>query len=656
MDEHADVNVAAHAPPSPVVEVLYYAVAVFFFVYLFIYFVTSLGGPSLLASTLVPITFVLFTLNGLREGGLYPTLGRRLNYVIAAIYCAVSIAISIYMNVEFEEIGTVRAGFWNTPDLVVGGTMALLVLEYSRKRFFPLFVINVVLIVYCVYGWIVPGTFHHPGLEWERVVTAMSVESSTGVFSQLPQLALTLVGSFVLVLASLRAFGCIDSILKAAGLVAARSAHALPLSAVLGSLGIGAVSGSGAANAITTGSATVPAMIGAGMPREKAAAIESAASLGSQLMPPVMGISAFLMADFMGVSYFDVVARGYAPAIVYFLGVATGTYLLSVRYGTSRRTLGTAPMRWTDWVNLGAFVVVVGGLIMLMAVLYLAPMFAALYIFYTIVGILYVTYLIASVRAGGKLGPAALARPLLRFLDSFTSMTGDLTLLLATLSIMTGAFVITGVPTKFGFLLVEAAGVNLLVMALVAFVFGAFLGTGLPPAPTYILTALVIAPAMIKVGVDPWCVHFFAFFLAVWGELTPPTSVVAAVTAKIAEAPFLSTLFGAIKLCFSLFVLMAAAFTRPELVLAPGLAQLGALGLVSMATVAITFSLQAVFTDRAMTDFAFRIPLGALGLLILLHPDQTLATAACLPAALIIGYWVLKRRNVTPGVPALSKA
>jgi TRAP transporter 4TM/12TM fusion protein len=647
---------AAQPQPNRVVDILFYAVSAFFFVYLFIYFVTSVGGPSLLASTLVPITFVLFTLSCLREGALYPRLGRAANYVIAGIYCAVAIAISIYMNVEFEEIGTVRAGFWNLPDMVVGGTMAVLVMEYARKRFFPLFVINVVLIVYCVYGWLVPGMFHHPGLDWERVVTAMSVESSTGVFSQLPQLALTLIGSFVLVLSALRAFGCIDSILKAAGLVAARSAHALPLSAVLSSIGIGAVSGSGAANAITTGSATVPAMIGAGMPREKAAAIESSASLGSQLMPPIMGISAFLMADFMGVSYFDVVARGYAPAIVFFLGVATGTYLLSVRYGTSRRTLGTEPMRWTDWVNLAAFVLVVGGLILLMAVLYLAPMFAALYVFYTVVGVLYLNYLVTTARSNTKFGVQALGRPLLRFLDSFTSMTGDLTLLLATLSIMTGAFVITGVPTKFGFLLVEAAGVNLFVMALVAFVFGAFLGTGLPPAPTYILTALVIAPAMIKVGVNPWCVHFFAFFLAVWGELTPPTSVVAAVTAKIAEAPFLSTLFGAIKLCFSLFVLMVAAFTRPELVLEPGVAQLGALGLVAAATVSATFSLQAVFADRAAIDYAFRIPLGALAMVILFHPDEGVATVACLPAAAIIGYWVLRRRNITPGEPALSRA
>ncbi len=171
------------------------------------------------------------------------------------------------MHVEYNDIGTVRAGFWSATDLAMGGLMAALVMEYARKRYIVLFVLNIVLILYAVYGWLVPGMFYHPGLSWERVVSAMSVEMTTGVFSNLPQLALTLIGSFILVLSVLRAFGCIESILRASKRIAVRSPHALPQSAVLGSMAVARVSGSGAANAITIGSATIPAMIGAGMPR-----------------------------------------------------------------------------------------------------------------------------------------------------------------------------------------------------------------------------------------------------------------------------------------------------------------------------------------------------------------------------------------------------
>ena len=181
-------------------------------------------------------------------------------------------------------------------------------------------------------------------------------------------------------------------------------------------------------------------------------------------------------------------------------------------------------------------------------------------------------------------------------------MICDLALLLATLSIMTAALVITGVPTKLGSLLIEAAGVNLAAMVLMAFIFGAILGTGLPPAPTYILVAIVIAPPMIQAGVNPWVVHFFAFFLACFGELTPPTSLVAAVTAKIANASFYSVLNRAMQICISLFTLMVAVFVHPELVIKPGLDQIGAAILVGIATIGMSFTLQAKFSDSRPVD------------------------------------------------------
>ncbi len=637
------------APPAPAsrpriaLEWLYYFTAVFFFVYLFVYYLTSEGGPTLLAFTLVPVTYILFTLDALRKGELYPRLPAAANYLIGAVYVVVSITVAVYMHTEYEQIGTVRAGIWNATDLTMGALMALLVMEYARKRHMALFILNIVLILYAVYGAVVPGMFFHPGLSWERIASAMSVETSTGVFSNLPQLALTLIGSFILVLAVLRAFGAVDSILRGSKQIAVRSPHALPQSAVLGSMAVGTVSGSGAANAITVGSATIPAMIGAGMPRSTAAAIETASSLGGQLMPPVMGIAAFLMAEFLGRSYFDVVARGYAPAILYYLGVSVSVYLLSTRYRARLGSVVAERMRWTDWLNIATFVAVVGGLIGVMAVLHLAPMFAALYVFVAVGAVLVIAHLIAIARAADRPW-RDLRGSLGRFVDHFASMTSDLTLLLATLSIMTGAFVITGVPTKIGSLLVAAAGINLAAMAFVAFFFGALLGTGLPPAPTYIITALVIAPPMIKMGVDPWVVHFFAFFLAVWGEVTPPTSISAAVTSKIADTSFMQTLFRAIGICVTLFVLMAGVFTRPELVIEPGLAQLGAMLLIAVATVGVAFSLQARFSDRRELDVPLRLVLAAFALVVLLHADRQLAVLACIPVGLFVGYWILRRR------------
>ena len=192
----------------------------------------------------------------------------------------------------------------------------------------------------------------------------------------------------------------------------------------------------------------------------------------------------------------------------------------------------------------------------------------------------------------------------------------------------------------------EAAGLHLVAMIVVAFFFGALVGTGLPPAPTYILTALVIAPAMIKAGINPWVIHFFAFFVAVWGELTPPTSVVAAVTAKIADADFMGTLFRGIQLCSVLFILMGGVFARPELVLEPGMAQLGAMFLLMAGTIGLMFSIQAKFSDRKFPDLAARIALAAFSLTVILHPSAPVAIGAIVPMGLFVGYWLQKRRKI----------
>jgi TRAP transporter 4TM/12TM fusion protein len=642
-------------------EVLYYAAAIAFLGYMLFYYWTGLGGPTLLAMTMIPVTFVLFTLQALRDNDLYPKLPAVANYLIAAAYCLFSLYCAWYMNANYIALGEERAGMWNSADMAVGGAMTLLIIEYARKRHMPLFVLNVALILYAVYGNRVPGMFYHAGLPWHRVITASSVEMATGIFSRLPQIALTVIGSFLLVLSLLRGYGCIDSLLRATKRVAIRSAHAIPQSAVIGSMAIGTVSGSGAANSITVGSATIPAMINAGLPPATAAAIENASSMGGQLMPPVMGIAAFLMAEFLGVDYFDVVARGWVPALIYYITVAVSVYLLSIRYRTHLvADTGAERLGWRDKVNIGAFVFVVGGLVALMATIFLAPMFAALYMFYAAGAALLLINLAPLLRRG-RWSLQAFVTPLRRFLDSYIDMITDIALLLATLSIMTGALVITGVPTKLGALLIDAAGVNMVAMVAMAFLFGAVLGMGLPPAPTYILVAIVIAPPFIQIGVNPWVVHFFAFFLAVFGELTPPTSVTAAITSKIANTSFYVTLWRSVQICVSLFTLMAGVFVHPELVIKPGLGQLGAMLLVLTATLGITFSLQARFAVARAPDVALRLVLAALALVALLDPHTAIASLACLPVVLLIGYWLVFRRNLgsarnagARGAPALE--
>lgn len=625
---------------------IYYVAAITFFLYMFYYYWTGLDGPVVLAMSMVPFTFLLFTLQALRQNDFYPKLPASANYAIAAAYCLFSLYCAYYMHTNYVSLGEERSGMWNTADLTVGGVMTLLTIEYARKRHMPLFVLNIVLILYAVYGYLVPGMFYHAGVPWLRIISASTVEMETGIFSNLPQLALTVIGSFLLVLSLLSGFGCIDSLLRATKRIAIRSPHAIPQSAVIGSMAIGTISGSGAANSITVGSATIPAMINAGLPPATAAAIENSSSMGGQLMPPVMGIAAFLMAEFLGVDYFEVVARGWVPALIYYISVALSVYLLATFYHTRMVIDRKArALEWRDKVNIGAFVFVVGGLVALMGIVFMAPMFAALYIFcWTAAGL--VAIHVAGLFMTGQWSLRAFIAPLQRFLDSYIDMISDITLLLATLSIMTGALVITGVPTKLGALLVDAAGVNMAVMVGMAFIFGAILGTGLPPAPTYILVVIVISGPFIKVGVNPWVIHFFAFFVGVFGELTPPTSITAAITSKIANASFYTTMWRSVQICVSLFTLMVGVFVHPELVIKPGLDQMAAAYLVLVATVGITFTLQATYSDTRAVDLGARAVLAAMSLYILLSFNDAAATVVSFGVLALIAYWFLYRRRI----------
>jgi TRAP transporter 4TM/12TM fusion protein len=634
-----------HRPPF-ILDCIYYAASIAFTLYMFYYYWTGLDGPVLLAMSMIPFTYVLFTLQALRQNDLYPKLPMNVNYAIGMVYCLFSLYCAYYMHENYVSLGEERSGMWNTADLTIGGIMSLLIIEYARKRHMPLFVLNIALILYAVYGYLVPGLFYHAGVTWERVISASSVEVETGIFSSLPQIALTIIGSFLLVLSLLRGFGCVDSLLRATKRVAIRSPHAIPQSAVIGSMAIGTISGSGAANSITVGSATIPAMINAGLPPATAAAIENSSSMGGQLMPPVMGIAAFLMAEFLGVDYFDVVARGWVPALIYYISVSLSVYLLATFYHTKMVVDRKArKLDWRDKVNLGAFVFVVAGLIILMGTIFLAPMFAALYVFcVTAIGL--VAIHVAGLVMNGQWSMRAFIAPIQRFLDSYIDMIADIALLLATLSIMTGALVITGVPTKLGSLLVDAAGINMAAMVLMAFLFGVILGTGLPPAPTYILVAIVIAGPFMKVGVNPWVVHFFAFFIGVFGELTPPTSITAAITSKIAGASFYTTMWRSVQICVSLFTLMAGVFVHPELVIKPGLDQMGAAYLILVSTVGITFTLQATFSDTRAVDLGVRGVLAALSLYILFSFNDTAATIVSFAVLAAVGYWFAVRRKI----------
>jgi TRAP-type uncharacterized transport system fused permease subunit len=191
-----------------------------------------------------------------------------------------------------------------------------------------------------------------------------------------------------------------------------------------------------------------------------------------------------------------------------------------------------------------------------------------------------------------------------------------------------------------------------------AYLFGWLAGAGLPPTATYIIGAIVIVGPLQQLGVNPWIAHFFVFLLSVWGELSPPTSLTAAVSARIAEASFMRTMYEALKICAPITLMTFAIFTRPDMVVNPGWPQVVATLLVFIGTSGVAFAMFGRYVKSHGLDMLLRTGLAALSFMVLFHPNDawSMAAAACVAPLTLFGVWCHNRiaaaNSVTEPQPA----
>lgn len=594
------------------------------FVWLVWYFYTGLGGPQELVANLMSVALILQILFMYRENDLYPRLPRVANHVIVGIYVAICFYGFYHFHTEFEQIAIYRQGSYTRQDYIAGLLMFLLVMELSRIAHPVLFWTNLVMVAYTLWGYLSPVDFFwHPGTTFYRVVTSSTVEFSTGIYGSYGQLALTLIAAFLLLAAAARGFGAQSGMINVMRRLAGSSRQMVPQTAVLGSLSIGMISGSGSANAVVVGSITIPLMKRYGVPGQFAGAVETAASMGGLIMPPLMGVGAFLMADFLGVPYWDVVLRGFALGFVYYASLALSVYLLCVRL-LPRDAIANPPVPLYDKIKTAIFFAAVVYLIYLMGIVGMGELRAALFTSGAMFVMLFAAFLYFKyVLKDPEVIKESLFENIRMTLETHADMTSYLTLLLATLGIMTGLFTVTGFINRMGGMLLDLGAWNIIAMILMAYVFGWLVGAGLPPTATYIICAVVIVGPLRQLGINPWVAHFFVFLLSVWGELSPPTSLTAAISARIAEASFMKTMFEALKICLPLTLMTFAIFTRSNIVTTTGWPQILDTVLVLICTTGVAFALFGRYARNAAADIGLRTLLAVFALLTMLHPDDT---------------------------------
>jgi TRAP transporter 4TM/12TM fusion protein len=610
------------------------------------YFYTGYGGSRALATYLVPMAMLLQILFMYQQAYLYPRLPKLLNHLIIAIYIAICFYSFSYFFQNFEEIAIYRQGSYTTEDYIVGLLMFLLVMELSRLAHPILFWMNIVLIFYTLYGYLIPRNFlwdffWHPGTTFYRIVTSSTVELSTGIYGLYAQLALTLVAAFLTLAAVANGFGAQRAMIQVMRRLAGRSRQMVPQTAVLGSLSVGMVSGSGSANAVVVGSITIPLMKRYGVPGAFAAAVETAASMGGLIMPPMMGVGAFLMSEFLGVPYWDVVKRGFALAAVYYIALALAVYLICVRL-LPRDEVAAERVKAYEQVKTSIFFLGVAYLVVLMGWYNIGELRAALFTALFMLVLLVVAYLFFKyVLKEPSLKDETLLGNLRSAIETHAEMTSYLTLLLATLGIMIGLFTVTGFINRMGAMLLDLGAWNIVAVIIMAYIFGWLAGAGLPPTATYIIGAIVIVGPLTDLGINPWVAHFFVFLLSVWGELSPPTSLTAAVSARIAEASFMRTMWIALKICIPITLMTFAIFTRSEMVANTGWSQLEDTVLVIVGTCGMTYAMFGYLTENSAANILYRSLLALFSLAVLLVPNEqtSIACAAIVLPATIFGIW-----------------
>ncbi|MBT3259306.1 MAG: TRAP transporter large permease subunit [Deltaproteobacteria bacterium] len=376
--------------------------------------------------------------------------------------------------------------------------------------------------------------------------------------------------------------------------------------------------------------------------------MEASSSLGGLLMPPVMAIAGFLMADFLGVTYFEVIARGWAPALIFFGIISLSVYLFTTRFirGKGSSTdLGAESIiekfSKMDVLNTAVFFVFIGILVYLMGVLWYEASRAALMI---AMGLFITSSILRMVFHPGTILDKIKewVRCLRQAVEAFAGVTAPLILLLAMLGVMVNMFVVSGWMIKLMALLATIGEFHVVALVGVAFAIGVFLGLGIPPSACYILSAVILIPPLTEMGINPWVAHFFLFFIAVISEYSPPTSLVAAVASRISGASFMKTMMVTLQISVPFFFLTFAIFNWDILLLKPGLSQLTALGALLVGCCTAAAGIHGRLFERKIYDLSSRFLIILLALFILYYPRGILSALALIPAVVMIIFVVLR--------------
>ncbi|WP_142847762.1 TRAP transporter permease [Telmatospirillum sp. J64-1] len=496
-----------------------------------------------------------------------------------------------------------RAGDPSTTDLVVGVVVIVLVFEAGRRLMgWALPTICGLFLAYALFGEYLPAPLHHRPYGFDQIIDHMFL-GTEGIYGIPTYVSATYLFLFILLGSFLEQAGMVKLFTDfAMGTVGHQRGGPAKVSTVSSAL-MGTINGSGVANVVTTGQFTIPLMKRFGYRPEFAGAVEATASMGGQIMPPVMGAVAFIMAETLGVAYVEVVRAATVPALLYF-----ATILWMVHLEAGKRNLHGLPKEEcpNPWMAVRKHFYLLAPLVVLVFLLFTGytPLFAGT------VALGLTVVLILGVSAGKMIGPVGwrvlfwmllglAASAFFKYgigavflligglvVVNFFAKGGRDTLSLTVRGLESGArnalgvgvacvlvgtiigtMTLTGLATTFARVIIEVAGQSLFLSLVLTMITCLILGMGIPTIPNYIITSSLVGPALLDLGVPLIVSHMFVFYFGIMADLTPPVALAAFAASAIAKAPALKIGVQCVRIAIAGFVVPYMAVYNPALLL-----------------------------------------------------------------------------------------
>lgn len=482
---------------------------------------------------------------------IYKWVGR----LIDLVFMAMLIYAILYIFQNYFEIASEREGWPNEADLICYALGSVCVLEAVRRTHgWMLLSVVLVVIAYLFWGHNLSGLFFHQPLTVEEILE-MSF-SMNGVFGIAVATVANVVSIFTILGAVLQVTGVGDLFIDLACICTGRFVGGPAQSAVIASALFGSINGSGPANVMSTGSFTIPLMVRSGYTETYAGAVSATASCVGQIMPPVMGVGAFLMAEITGTPYSKIMLVAVVPALLYTFSLLFNVRFQALHDGLRPLTREELPQFSEGWKARCLVLVITASVLLWQIFQGIAPNMAGLQAVATLIA---GAFLVRTMRPDLK-------KIWRMFVEGGRGLVG-ITIACASIGIVIGGLSITGLGVRFSQAILSVGANSLFLSLVMSALCCIVVGMGLPTAASYLMVVFIAAPAIVKLGLSPLATHLFVFYYAVLSAITPPVALNAYTASGIAKSDPLTIGLASVRIGFIGFLLPFLWIYNPDIIL-----------------------------------------------------------------------------------------